>query len=625
MNRKEWKKAGRASLKRHYGLFVFICLFIAMLGLKYSSSVSTISSATARKINATAKAAEGEGSEGSNASKIITMIFEGKTDEADKISQEEMKKDEKKGSNVGIVAIGRSRGAFSSMVNSVSSGAIFSKVFDSLQSISHSKNVAIAIFIVISLIFYILVRLILFDMIGTVYKRFFMEGRLYDIVPVRRFLFFARTKRWKNVVLTNLLITIYHILWTFTVVGIMIKHYSYAMVPYILCENPSITPKRAINLSRKMMHGHKWEMFKIDLSFLGWSILGSFTMGLTDILFSNPYKEATLAEYYSYIRQLARENQIPDSDLLDDRLLYEKAETDLMEVVYADVLNRPPLPECQTEPTNAVERFFANTLGVVFGHSEVEENYERKMAREEQDQQFKNILAGKEYPGRLFIMPEREKSKVFSQMNYLRHYSITSIILIFFAMSFIGWSWEVSLHLIEDGVFVNRGIMHGPWLPIYGFGGALIVVVLNKLRKNPFILFVSAVILCGIVEYFTSYYLEIAHNGQKWWDYTGYFLNINGRVCAEGLLIFGLGGTAIVYILAPILDNQFRRIPSKIVIPICVVLLLCYTVDQIYSSKHPNTGKGITDYAEENMENINVTSNESITYNISAIGGTFVA
>lgn len=594
MNRKEWKKAGKASLKRHYGLYVFICVFIAMLGLSYSSSLSSISSVTADKINDTAEAAQS-----STFSQVLDDIFEGKTDEADKISQKQLEKEQKRNAEIGIVAIGHSRGVFSDLVNSVSSGAILTKLFASLRSMTNSKHISMAIFIILSLIFYVLVRLVILDMLGIVYKRFFMEGRLYDKVPIRRFLFFARTKRWKNVVLTNLLMTIYRVLWTFTIIGGIIKHFSYAMVPYILCENPSIKPKQAITLSRKMMKGHKWELFVLNLSFIGWDLLGALTFGLVDIFFTNPYLEATLAEYYSYLRTLARENGIPDSDLLDDRLLYEKAETDLMEVVYADVLNRPPLPECQTEPSRPFERFCANTLGLVLRHDEVEDNYERKMVRNEQDEQFKNILAGEEYPGRLFIMPEREKNKYLETTNYLRHYSISSIIMIFFVMSFIGWAWEVSLHLISDGVFVNRGVMHGPWLPIYGFGGALIVVVLNKFRRNPLVLFITAVVLCGLVEYFSAYYLEITHNGQKWWDYSGYFLNIHGRVCAEGLLVFGLGGVAIVYILAPILDNNFRRIRGKIMIPLCIVLVICFGIDSIYSSKHPNTGEGITDYTKE--------------------------
>lgn len=126
----------------------------------------------------------------------------------------------------------------------------------------------------------------------------------------------------------------------------------------------------------------------------------------------------------------------------------------------------------------------------------------------------------------------------------------------------------------------------------------MILVLLNKLRKNPIIEFISAVVLCGIVEYFTSVFLEYQY-GKLWWDYSGYFLNINGRVCAEGLLVFGIGGIIVVYIVAPLLDNLLRKIPLKISITICVVLVLAFTADRIYSSKVPNSGKGVTDYSRE--------------------------
>lgn len=140
--------------------------------------------------------------------------------------------------------------------------------------------------------------------------------------------------------------------------------------------------------------------------------------------------------------------------------------------------------------------------------------------------------------------------------------------------------------------------MHGPYVPIYGFGGTLILVILNKLRKYPLLEFISAIVLCGFVEYFTAYYLETVNNGTKWWDYTGYFLNLHGRICAEGLLIFGIGGMLVVYLVAPLLDNLIRKMNSKVIITLCIVLSLIFFVDMGYSVKHPNKGKGITDYAK---------------------------
>ena len=166
----------------------------------------------------------------------------------------------------------------------------------------------------------------------------------------------------------------------------------------------------------------------------------------------------------------------------------------------------------------------------------------------------------------------------------------------FFSFCFVGWAWEVSLHLVADGVFVNRGMLHGPWLPIYGAGVVLILLADNSLRKKPVLEFIGAVVLSGLVEYYASYFIELSHDGTQWWNYSGYFLNLNGRICAEGLLVFGMGGCAAVYFAAPLLDNLFRKINQKIAIPLCIVLLLAFGIDEVYSSKHPNTGEGITDY-----------------------------
>src|SRR5699024_3423257 len=174
-------------------------------------------------------------------------------------------------------------------------------------------------------------------------------------------------------------------------------------------------------------------------------------------------------------------------------------------------------------------------------------------------------------------------------------YSLRSLILIFFTFSFVGWLWEVSLHLFGDGVFVNRGFFHGPWLPIYGTGGILVVVLLKRFVPKPLVTFLMAVVVCGAVEYLSAWRLwEI--EGMYWWNYTGYFLNLHGRICAEGLIVFGLGGCAFIYIAAPFFDEIYRRIPQKIARIICVVLLLLFAVDIVYSLIHPNSGAGITDY-----------------------------
>ena len=186
----------------------------------------------------------------------------------------------------------------------------------------------------------------------------------------------------------------------------------------------------------------------------------------------------------------------------------------------------------------------------------------------------------------------KKKTKVFD-VDYRKKYDVTSYILFFFTFSFVGWIWEVLLCFIMNGSFANRGAMAGPWLPIYGYGCTLILLSLKKLRNKPGLYFLASMILCGIVEYLTACYLEY-FRGMRWWEYDGYFLNIQGRVCLEGLLLFGFAGCAVTYLFAPVLNNIYSKIKKNIRVIICVILVLLYGVDLVYSSYHPNQGNGIT-------------------------------
>lgn len=106
-----------------------------------------------------------------------------------------------------------------------------------------------------------------------------------------------------NVVKIMFLMSLYIFLWTLLLVipGI-IKTYEYAMVPYILAENPEIDAKRAFELSKEMMQGEKWNYFVLQLSFIGWYLLGLILCCMGGI-FVNPYYEATLAEFYGWARE----------------------------------------------------------------------------------------------------------------------------------------------------------------------------------------------------------------------------------------------------------------------------------------------------------------------------------
>jgi uncharacterized membrane protein len=118
---------------------------------------------------------------------------------------------------------------------------------------------------------------------------------------------YFRQGRYGGVVGTMFTRTIYLILWTLLLIipGI-IKSYAYRMVPYILADNPSIGTSRAIELSNEMTNGEKWNMFVLDLSFIGWYLLGLLALGI-GVLFVMPYEDATKAELYLHLRERAVE------------------------------------------------------------------------------------------------------------------------------------------------------------------------------------------------------------------------------------------------------------------------------------------------------------------------------
>ena len=110
-------------------------------------------------------------------------------------------------------------------------------------------------------------------------------------------------ENWGNVILVMFLRTLFLALWSllFVIPG-LIKAYSYRLVPYILKEHPEFTGTQAITLSRKMMNGHKWDTFVLDLSFLGWILLSALTLGILSLFYVSPYINATDAELYEAIR-----------------------------------------------------------------------------------------------------------------------------------------------------------------------------------------------------------------------------------------------------------------------------------------------------------------------------------
>ncbi len=597
MTRKEIKTRARQTVKKHYMMLVMVSLIAVFLGLQSSSFDNFVRMYSSESV--------GTDTEGMTDTRVavgntglvdvLNQTMSGDTEEGRQLS-EALKKEEIERSGEENRILGRSRGALSKIVNGITSGSLFVMFVSGINSLSGSKNLGSLILIMLAFAGVLGFNFLIVNTYTVISARMFLEGRIYDKLPAQRFVFLLRVKRWMKVSLAMLKYTIYQALWMLTVIGGVIKYYSYSQVPYILAENPDLTGREAITLSRRMMRGHKWELFLLDCSFIGWSILGACTFGLSEVFYSLPYQSASFCEYYVRLRGKAKESGILGAELLNDRYLYERAADDVLWEAYMDVLEWEEDTELQEERPGRIRRVLADWFGILLGSSQEERAYEERREREVRLGMLKDAAEGRMYPGRLSRFPEAAKQKRVETFHYMRRYSVWSLVLLFFIFSFIGWCWEVSLHLVLDGVFVNRGALHGPWLPIYGSGGVLLLTLLNRVRSSPVKEFFCIIFVCGMVEYWTSYYLEMVYDGMKWWDYRGYFLNLNGRICAEGLLVFGIGGMVFVYIAAPLLDNRIRVIRKQVLVWSCLILLGMYAADTVYSAGHPNEGEGITDY-----------------------------
>lgn len=184
-------------------------------------------------------------------------------------------------------------------------------------------------------------------------------------------------------------------------------------------------------------------------------------------------------------------------------------------------------------------------------------------------------------------------------------YKIEICILLFFIYSFIGWSFESFGSIINPKVkkFVNRGFLIGPYCPVYGIGVVLAYLLLNKYITDIPILFFLSILLCGTLEYFTGYAMEKLFHA-RWWDYSQKRFNINGRICLEMLVPFGIAATIILCYLNPLLIGIIYNIFPLIIHIVTIILSLCLMLDFIISFKIILSFKNEMYSSKDNTEEI---------------------
>ena len=173
---------------------------------------------------------------------------------------------------------------------------------------------------------------------------------------------------------------------------------------------------------------------------------------------------------------------------------------------------------------------------------------------------------------------ENNRADVVNEPRKLCGYSLLEYIYIFFFFAIAGWIWECTLYLVRDHVLVNRGTKYGPWVPIYGYGGILVILLLYRFRHSKVRVFLYGIIISTAFEYLTSVVLEYGLN-VVYWDYSDEPFNLCGRISLVSSLAFGVFSLLGTYLFAPAAAGIARKIPPKPRRIICIVLCGLYCLD----------------------------------------------
>lgn len=167
-----------------------------------------------------------------------------------------------------------------------------------------------------------------------------------------------------------------------------------------------------------------------------------------------------------------------------------------------------------------------------------------------------------------------EKEPKTDQLCYL--------FLIFLTGCLVGWIYEEIFYWVTEGMLRNRGILYGPWLPIYGVG-ALAIYAMKPVKNQPVLLFLLCTAVSGIVEYIIGY-AGLHLFDLRLWDYRGLLLNIDGIICLRSVLSFALMGLVFHYWLEPAAERMVKKMHPPAVHSVCLFLFLLFLVDCILSA-----------------------------------------
>lgn len=170
----------------------------------------------------------------------------------------------------------------------------------------------------------------------------------------------------------------------------------------------------------------------------------------------------------------------------------------------------------------------------------------------------------------------------------------------FMVFSFIGWVYESIFYSVQLRRPVNTGFLKGCICPIYGFGGMLLLPI-ARMNFDIKTIFFMGMIVCSVLEYFISWLLEYLFDA-RWWDYSDWPLNLNGRICAVSVFGFGVASLIGTQIIIPgVLDFVSTMGIIKLHLA-AVAIAAILGADICYTLKNMNPGEKLPWFVEEHSQ-----------------------
>ena len=186
-------------------------------------------------------------------------------------------------------------------------------------------------------------------------------------------------------------------------------------------------------------------------------------------------------------------------------------------------------------------------------------------------------------------------------------------VIMAFIFSILGWIMEVTLKYIQYHRFIDRGFLIGPYCPIYGFGVVGVTILVGGLigwKGTILETFMAGFVICGFLEYMTSFYMEKMFHA-RWWDYSTKPMNLNGRIWIGNLILFGIASVVIVRFIAPHYFEFIDRIDPVILSVLAWIILIFMSADYVLSHILMNiVKKEIDNPAGDNTEEISLRMHE---------------